>query len=264
MLQAAATVFVLAIVAGGLSVWAVAFGRVSSGRPVLPAVPHEEPRWNTLVVLAVAIWIGWQALGRILEDLHPSGEIDLSSVQTLCVMNAVLVGLLLFLLSEGGRRRLAPFGVHLRRLRADLAVGGAASLASYPAVLAIALLTENLRTKERLHPFLKLLRENPSTATVVWAGVAVVVAAPLAEELIFRVVLQGALRSKLPAGPSIAISSVVFAGVHGFPDSLALVPLAVILGYVFETRRSYVAVVVTHALFNTTSLVLTLLSDGTT
>ena len=59
---------------------------------------------------------------------------------------------------------------------------------------------------------------------------------------------------------SIAISSVAFVMVHGFPDMLALLPLAVVFGYVYERTHSYLAVVAMHATFNGVNLGLALLS----
>ena len=89
----------------------------------------------------------------------------------------------------------------------------------------------------------EVLRDDGSPETIAWITIAVVILAPVSEELIFRVILQGALRSKLSASVSIAISSVTFVLVHGFPDMLALLPLAVVFGYVYERTHSYLAVV---------------------
>ena len=55
---------------------------------------------------------------------------------------------------------------------------------------------------------------------------------------------------------AIPVAAVVFAAVHGFPDSLAIVPLALVLGDAYQRRRSYWEVVAAHALFNAVMLAL--------
>ncbi len=49
---------------------------------------------------------------------------------------------------------------------------------------------------------------------------------------------------------AIGISSVLFAFAHGFPDSVALLPLAAAIGWTYHRRRSYRTVVLIHVLFN--------------
>jgi uncharacterized protein len=78
--------------------------------------------------------------------------------------------------------------------------------------------------------------------------------------LIFRAMLQEGLARRLGATPAIAITAVLFSLVHGFPDALALLPLAIILGYVYDRRQSVLSVVVIHALFNLTNILILLLN----
>jgi membrane protease YdiL (CAAX protease family) len=54
----------------------------------------------------------------------------------------------------------------------------------------------------------------------------------------------------------LGVSSVLFAFAHGFPDSLALLPLAFALGYTYLRRRSYITVMMVHFLFNAFNMVL--------
>ncbi len=110
------------------------------------------------------------------------------------------------------------------------------------------------------NPLLELLRSGPGQELMLLIAVTAVVVAPIAEELQFRVVLLGGL---LQAGrPQIAwlFSSVLFAMAHGFPDSLALLPLSFLLGYAYMRRRSYVAVMLVHFLFNLSNIALAMLS----
>jgi membrane protease YdiL (CAAX protease family) len=48
----------------------------------------------------------------------------------------------------------------------------------------------------------------------------------------------------------LVLSTLLFSFAHGFPDSIALLPLAAILGYTYLQRRSYRTVVLVHLIFN--------------
>jgi uncharacterized protein len=156
------------------------------------------------------------------------------------------------------RNRLADYGVELRGLRTEIRCGGLGFLASVPPVLVVGALTAPLRTDERVHPFLQLLKETPGGRGVFEIALAAVVTAPLAEELVFRVVFQGLLEQKLPAWAAILIPAVTFAVIHGWPDCLPLLPLAIVLGIVFHRRHSYAGVVTLHAMFNAANLIISL------
>ena len=56
------------------------------------------------------------------------------------------------------------------------------------------------------------------------------------------------------------VTAIIFAMLHGWPDAVPLMPLALVLGAVFEKTRSYLSVVVLHVLFNATNIVLLWLS----
>lgn len=92
--------------------------------------------------------------------------------------------------------------------------------------------------------------------------VAVVVLAPLSEELVFRVLLLGGLRRLMPFWPAAMISGALFSAVHLQPAwaiSLGLFAAGVGLAWIYR-RAGYWAAVATHAtvnLFAAGSLLLT-------
>ena len=122
------------------------------------------------------------------------------------------------------------------------------------------ILTTPLRNHETQNVLLRLLSESLGLDVLAAILFLAVVVAPLSEELIFRVLLQGALGSVMPARVAIPFVAIVFAAVHGPVDGIALLPLALILGYSFDRRQSYLTVVVIHGLFNATMLALAMLS----
>ena len=257
--------FVIALSVAGLAVWGALAWRAWRGKPLLNPMPDERPPWNAgVVVVAAALW-AFQLGSRLLrewqlltESAPPSGTLTIreavANLQAVVLQSALLLALLLLILSQFGNVSLVPFGVRGDSWRRDLAAGGLGFLAAMPAVVAIGLVTSPWRNGERTHRLVQLLSEHPTAETYAWVAASVIVAAPLYEELLFRVILQGALRSKLNAAAAIGLSSAAFAFVHGFPDSLALLPLAVVLGFVFERRRSWLSVVVLHALFNASTM----------
>ena len=73
-----------------------------------------------------------------------------------------------------------------------------------------------LRGAEPQHELLRLLTADGSAANWFWISLTAVVAAPLAEELLFRVVFQGWLEQATHPVVAIVCSSVLFSVVHSF------------------------------------------------
>ena len=73
-------------------------------------------------------------------------------------------------------------------------------------------------------------------------------------------VLQTWLQKIAPPRESLVAVAIIFAAVHRLPDALPLVPLALILGYVYQQRRCFLSIVLIHMLFNATNLGLALLT----
>lgn len=100
------------------------------------------------------------------------------------------------------------------------------------------------------HPLLELINEGVSVGTLFLIGLMAIVVAPLVEELLYRVtVLGGCVHLRSPMF-GLVLSTLLFSFAHGFPDSIALLPLAAILGYTYLQRRSYRTVVLVHLIFN--------------
>ncbi len=85
-----------------------------------------------------------------------------------------------------------------------------------------------------------------------WELLAVVVAAPLCEELFFRGAIQSALkRTGMPLWTAVLIQAALFGLVHGLPLQMAYAFLiGVIFGFLTETQGCIWHSVLLHALFN--------------
>jgi uncharacterized protein len=97
-----------------------------------------------------------------------------------------------------------------------------------------------------------------------------IVLAPIGEELFFRGMVFQALRKRLDLWTSMGISGVVFALAHMLSGTLAqrllifivIFPLGMLLAWVFERRRTILAPIVLHAVFNTIQVTLMTVAPG--
>lgn len=187
--------------------------------------------------------------------------IDKVQAETLGI--ALEVAVFLGLLSIGGAIRPSDLGISRDRWLGDLAVGGLGFLAAWGPVMLINFAIGRLgwRSEGAEHPFLLILKGSQGIEAAIWIAIAVVILAPLAEELLYRVIVQGWLESQISPRVALLFVAILFSAVHssdGRPDALPLLPLALVLGYVYQRRHSYLAVVVLHALFNATNLAIAL------
>ncbi len=253
-----------------------------SGAPGV--VPAERPSIPPGAVIAAVLWLGQSLAQQVapmvekyLIESSPAAATDVPTpaapatapepdfdahevlirLRSNSIVQLIFVGVLLLLLTRWGQRPLADFGVSLRAASRQVLDGSVAVTAAWLPVFLVLLVTRALRTEDRAHDVLRMLGAAPSWEAWFWAVAAAVVIAPIAEELLFRVIVQSWLAEHLGPLAAIVLGSLLFASVHRFPDSLAIIPLALVLGYTFHRRFSYLAVVVAHGLFNGTMLVIT-------
>jgi membrane protease YdiL (CAAX protease family) len=150
-----------------------------------------------------------------------------------------------------------PFlGLRSRRTAADLAmgawIGAALFLAAVFVVLPLIVVAWRLVTGSPPDPIDQgILTGDPAGLELIMGVLAVVVAAPIGEEVFFRGFLFGALRARLGFPRAAAISGAVF-GVFHVEPVLILVMFVVGFGLaaLYEWRRSLVAPMAAHAVFN--------------
>jgi uncharacterized protein len=87
---------------------------------------------------------------------------------------------------------------------------------------------------------------------------AIAVAAPLVEELLFRGLLQTALAKYVPVWAAIIVSSLLFALVHGQPYAIpALMSLSIAFGYLYHRTGSLRTNIILHMANNIFALLIT-------
>jgi hypothetical protein len=259
-----------ALVAASLLTWVVMLARAGvtrqlplawSARPACPW-PGSVPALALPVAMITQVLVNqalsaWGNLG--------AGHMDLAALRNQSLARLATLGALLALVAaESGLRR-ADLGLMRGQAARDLFAGMLAFLASWGPVYYANRMVAALgwRAEGGIHPMLKLLEADSRAAALAWVAVSAVLLAPLLEELLYRVILQGWLESR--AGPMLAIPLValLFAAVHfepGRPDGLPLFPLALVLGYLYWRRHSYLAVVLAHSAFNAMNVAIAALS----
>jgi membrane protease YdiL (CAAX protease family) len=271
--KAAAVALFLGLMSASFMAWGVVLVRWRMGEPALPPAPPERRTWSrglTFVAISIVmplLVVALIAVGEaFLSGKDPAATaMTLKMVQTSCAINGLQILVLILLPALISGSRPGDFGAFAAR--EDLSCGVLGFVASWLPVCLVNMAVSlfGWREPDGKHPFLQLLDQDSGLATIAWITVSVVILAPLAEELMFRVVLQGWLEQHLPAWAAIGISATAFAAVHtspGRPDSIPLLPLALILGLVYNRRHSLPAVVLLHALFNGAMLALAVLGGA--
>lgn len=251
---------VLLAVAVSLTVTARVVTRWRCGMAAIPWRPHAPVPWGGVdVALVLAAYVVCAALAAMWLPAEPS------LVSVLLANLTTLAGTMLFALvhlrHRGADRQ--SLGVGLAAWPDDVRLGvGGLALVIAP-LLGLATILD--RIVPYRHPLVDLLAVDRSPGTLVVVLVSAVVAAPIAEELFFRRILQGWLEARLSGDGgrgAVAFSAALFAIAH-VGQGLAYVPLfllGLVLGWIARQTGSIIGCVVLHALFNAVSVAIVLLT----
>jgi len=259
----AAWVLVGSGIAASLAVcWMIA-GRARQGLPCVEPRPHPPAPWDGADVATAALsFLGFQMVAATVVPPGASLQLRLAA-GSVAMLAATAVSMLQLLVRGCGWPAL---GCGLDRLGDDtrLAVAGL-SLLLAPLLALAAILDRIVPYHHAIVDFLAAHRDPLSVGLVSFAAV---VAAPIAEEFLFRRVLQGWLEGRLePRGPrwggtaAVMLSSLAFALAH-VGQGLAWVPLfffGLVVGHLARQTGSIVPGVILHGLFNAVSVALVLL-----
>jgi membrane protease YdiL (CAAX protease family) len=245
----------LALGGGSVAVWALILARKARGIPPLVPVEQHPVSWPAAAVcmtFLVAFLLPPFLMLAISSWLGPQEIVSLARVQRMCLCQVAQVMTVVGLLAVAGPLKKEDFGCRLANWRRDALVGAIGWLASILAIVLARKCQEIMgwRDPDSEHVMFQILMHSSDKYSLFWIVLSAVVLAPIAEELLYRVLLQGFAQSQMAPGLAIFVSSCVFVAQHAVFDWLPLMALSLILGYVYNRRRSYLAVVVLHALFN--------------
>lgn len=227
--------------------------------PVFELNPERSTSELSPPVLLALLWICYQVVVSL--NPPPPAPLELNQIIQSCLILLALTGILLLILTMVSWKSLVQLGFRLDQIPTQLRDGALGFLLALVPVILLLVATHPFRSEETLHPLLQLLRSAPGVVAIGWVFLSAIVVAPLFEELLYRVLLQSWLEGFLSPLRAIIVSSLIFSLVHGFPDSIPLFPLAFLLGTLYYYRRSYIANVFMHALFNAINFALALAGD---
>ncbi len=185
-----------------LAAWAWVLVTIALGNPLIPHAPRRIVPWGPFSVLAVLVlFLGVQFVavnGYAIAKWFSAGmpakwkpDIPLRDTLLLVsVSNVVMVILAPLLLRLTSGARLADLGLIKRDFALNLARGAGTCFLLLPIVYALMLVAVHYWPAQK-HPIEIAIRSDRSLATVILTGFAAVIAAPLAEEMLFRGILLG-------------------------------------------------------------------------
>lgn len=234
-----------------------------------PRLSAKDSAWVLIGMLLVGYFVaavvGEFTNRRVTADPEVKALL-LTVIASFAIVPVVLLGVSRLL--EGG---LPAFGLPLPRILAGAGVGLLCVFNLYPVVSVVSYVTLALIHWLRLQPpephaILKSLNTWRDPRQIALAIGAAVLAAPIAEEIIFRGVIQTSLvrlfgrvipQEAAARWSAVVLTAALFAAIHLEPAFMPpLFVLALGLGYLYERTGNLWASMAAHALFNSMQIVL--------
>lgn len=201
--EVAMATLVFTVVGYSVMAWLWIASRWRRHRPLVEFEPRRTPPWG--IVDAVLLFVAWLmlqsaliAICRAVQGLPLALDPDARSVADLRAMIVAALGadllaaaLALLWLRLVRGVTLADLGFSAAHVGLDLGRGAVAFAAISLPVYGLQILLTRFFPSH--HPAIELLKENPDPVTVLNTVLMAALAAPLCEELLFRLVLQGGL-----------------------------------------------------------------------
>ncbi|MEX1224607.1 MAG: CPBP family intramembrane glutamic endopeptidase [Pirellulales bacterium] len=202
-IEAILGVLVLCVLAVNATVWLVIGRRMSQGVDLLPYVPRRLVPWDGLrVALAFLIYLGLTAalvlpVARMLVEANDATRLTAGLIAT-AVGHLAAVLVIAKLLSDACGATGRDLGLSGGTFLGDVRLGAITFLAVAPPVYLLQTLLA--RFSDQKHGVIEMLEENQTPMLFAAAAFVAVIVAPIAEEFLFRVVLQGWLERRFDIG----------------------------------------------------------------
>lgn len=256
------------VYAAGVAILVIWLLRTSVGRSSLVRAPLRRNAVHpAAVILALMVYMLVPPYAMIpvrsLLDGHPAWQVDLAANLVMGLNGLATVGIALGLSWLGFARRLKGLGLRWATLPRDLASACTTFLAILPLFLAMVQVTvwagqsvHGPTYRMEQHRELLLLETCPHWSLAVSIVLMAVVVAPLAEELLFRGLVQSTIRSWVGRPwAAVGLTSVFFAVIHQNVEHWpALFVLGAGMGYAYERSGSLWQPILIHVLFNGTTI----------
>ncbi len=250
-IEAILGVVVLCVLAVSAAVWSGIIRRMAHGVDVLPFVPRRLVPWDGLrVTVAFLIYIGLTAavvlpVARILAEADDSTRLTAGLIAT-AVGHLAAVLVIAKLLSDACGATARDLGLSGGTFLGDVRLGAITFLAVAPPVYLLQSVLA--RFSDQKHGVIEMLEENQTPMLFAAAAFVAVIVAPIAEEFLFRVVLQGWLERRFYIGsqdaPQIVEADVLDSGAladHAALDESAVEPSPFAADNPYESPRAPIA-----------------------
>jgi len=266
--------FFYLLIAASLGVWAAIFSRLRKRQPLVPFESRTPVPWTGLDIAVLLVSIVYAEMVAASFSAHYSdaapGELSTAGLAAAAVTRLTWVLFAGMYLTVMRGTFLDDLGLRFDKFTSDVRVGLLGFLAAVLPVYGLQLLLTRFFEMPSEHPIVTFATRQTSLPSLVLAGVVAAVVAPLAEEFLFRVVLQGWLEKKQVRtrhlgdvsdvspglGPAATVS-VLFAALHmgHGPDPIPLFFLSLILGYLYQRTHRIVAPLTVHFCVNSLAVI---------
>lgn len=197
----AAVALVGLLAAGSLAMWLLAVRRLRAGEPLVPFEPRRPVPWGVVefvLIIALYFMIGGLAAWLFTDtfDVVPESQVPtLQGMLALGLASLLVIGCGAVLIRGVAGATWRDLGLSRRHLLSDVLLGLAAGLAITAPVYAIQSILTTLMKFESEHPLIEMVERDRGFTIFAVAVFLAVGVAPLAEEFLFRVLLQGWLEA---------------------------------------------------------------------
>ncbi|HEV56434.1 MAG TPA: CPBP family intramembrane metalloprotease [Phycisphaerales bacterium] len=252
-----------------LAVWLVTHRGPARLRQAPPR-PHRLPPVTPLALIGAWMLFNLGLFALLEGFVDPPGRRIFLQYLALDIGYALFCGMMLILAQRSFVHGLTGFGIRWRTLGRDLVWAFVNLLAAWPliylAVAAVVFFGQQVGGDEfqfEQNTGLVDIQQSVQMPPHVLAAVLVftLLLVPLFEEILFRGLLQSAIRN-LTGSPwsAIFLTSIPFALLHPLTHLPALLVLSICLGYAYERSGSLLRSIFIHALFNAINVGVTLTS----
>ncbi len=200
------TLLLFAFLVGALTSWGYLIFCAVNGKPLLrPEQPWKPRVWGFVDILVAAVFVVfWQRQSAILgcsllglnrQEIVASQSIPLPLATILGLGNVAAMLTICLWLALRHRASFAQLGFTLSRSWKHIGIGVVAAFASIPLVYALMTAVSYGFDNKYSHPLLEEMKREGSLTAYLLALTSAVLIAPLVEEFLFRVLIQGWLQS---------------------------------------------------------------------
>lgn len=193
----------------------------------------------------------------LIENLtYDSQNFIMEQMNTIGIIYSVIIAVIAAIVLSGLLRK-NPIAVRREKIRsheliaAAVVMIGAAGLINLE-MAGISALGEFVPwLKSALQTYIDLSKSLVGSKNIFLIIISTCILIPIAEDLVFRGIVQGELRRVMPGFMAVIIQAVIFALVHVNPIQISYVIIpALILGAIYEWTRSIYVPIILHMIFN--------------